>query len=149
MSAETSVPVSQEIEDDKRLVYDVSNVFERNLSDDTLVDSEEFASAVALQEKTDKTQKKSAEETNVMPELSLIGSEVFDEPMPTGSLIGSNKSTVSTDEANQTAESSMFDNDSNVMIRKKKSTKLDLDYMRKIQEGFSAGETPSERPVRD
>ena len=75
--------------------------------------------------------------------------QVFDEPMPTGSLIGSNKSTVSTDEANQTAESSMFDNDSNVMIRKKKTAKLDSDYMRKIQEGFSAGETPSERPVRD
>ena len=145
MSAETSVPVSQETEEGDRLVYDGSNKSKWNFSDDTLIDSEEFASAT-MQHQSDKAQKKSAGETRAMPALSLIGSEVFNEPMPTGSMIGD--SNASTDEADQTAESSMFDNDSNVMIRKKK-TKLDFDYMRKVQKGFLGDETPSERPVRD
>ena len=60
----------------------------QNFSDDTLVDSEELANVLSAQEETGANDK----EPSGMPALSLIGSEVFHEPLPTGSLIGSEDS---------------------------------------------------------
>ena len=48
-----------------------------------------------------------------------------------------------------TADSSIFDNGSNVMIKKKKTKRLDISYMNRIRDDFLGDDSPSNRPVRD
>ena len=46
-------------------------------------------------------------------------------------------------------DSSMFDNDSKNMIRKKKTPKLDIADMNKIRDGLLGDDSAAHRPVRD